>query len=281
MKKLAQFYEIKDGHIRCKLCPHRCFLADGEKGKCQVRVAERQDNGKLKFYTHNYGEVTSIALDSAGTKILSIGSFGCNLGCQYCHSHGAAHGKPKSQNYSPRDVVDILKKFSDSIGIAFTHNEPMIWYEYVYDTAVALKKVLPDKKVVLMTNGYINEEPLRKLLPYVDTLHIDLKGGESFYEEICSGTLEPVRRTIAIAHEEGCQVEVSSVLIEGYNTYKEQLLELGCYLRDIDPEIVLRLKRYFPHYQMELPATRLEVLNEAYDLLKVILPNVEIDSTEV
>lgn len=284
MKKIAQFYKIQEGRVKCELCPHRCFIAEGQKGKCGVRRAERDKSGKLKFYTHNYGEVTSVALDPIekkplahfcpGTQILSIGSFGCNLGCKFCQNHGIAHGTPKSQTYSPRDVVDILKRFSDSVGIAFTYNEPTIWYEFVYDTAVAVKKALPDKKVVLVTNGYINEDPLRKLLPYVDAMNIDLKGDQSFYEAVCSGTLEPVRQTIAIAKEEGVHVEVTTLLVGDMNSAKEQLLEIGSFLRDVDPEIPLHLTRYFPNYQMEEEPTELEVMKKAYELLRVILPNV-------
>ncbi|MGL4737585.1 MAG: AmmeMemoRadiSam system radical SAM enzyme [Cellulosilyticaceae bacterium] len=286
MRKLAQFFSIQEGRVKCGLCPHRCFLEEGERGKCGVRGTEREKSGKLRLYTYNYGDVTSIALDPIekkplkyfcpGTQILSIGSFGCNLSCQFCQNHGTAHGTPKSKAYSPRDVVDILKRFSDSVGIAFTYNEPAIWYEFVYDTAVALKKALPEKKVVLVTNGYINEEPLRKLLPYIDAMNIDLKGDERFYEEICSGILEPVRQTIAIAKEEGVHVEVTTLLVGEMNSAKEQLLEIGSFLRDVDPEIPLHLTRYSPNYKMTLPPTELAVMKESYELLRVILPHIEI-----
>lgn len=286
MKKIAQFYKIEDGRIRCNLCPQNCLIAEGNKGRCRVRQAERHSSGKLRLYTMNYGEVTSIALDPIekkplthfcpGTNILSIGSYGCNLGCKFCQNHVIAHGIPKSQYYSPRDIVDILKRFPDSIGIAFTYNEPSIWYEYVYDTAVAIKKVFPDKKVVLVTNGYISEEPLRKLLPYVDALNIDLKGDNEFYQEVCGGQLEHVRRTIEIAYEEGCHVEITTLLIDGLNTSKEQLLELGYFLRETNPESILHITRYFPNYEMELPPTSFEELKKAYEFLKEMLPNVEV-----
>jgi len=234
----------------------------------------------------NYGEVSSIAMDPIekkplikfhpGSEILSIGTYGCNLGCLFCQNYFIAHGNPKTSFLFPEDMVERLRGYPQSLGLAFTYNEPTIWYEYVYDTSVLIKKMMPEKKVVLVTNGYINEEPLRKLLPYVDAMNIDLKGDDSFYRRICAGTMSEVMNSIRIADEMGVHVEVTTLLVGTENTNEEQLVQIGEFIKSVNPQIVLHISRYFPHYKMDTPATEIEVMRKAYRILKNILPNVEV-----
>ncbi|MGB5823212.1 MAG: radical SAM protein [Proteocatella sp.] len=286
MKVQAQFYEIKGNKVRCKLCPHRCTIAEGKRGICRVREAGRNEAGDLMLYTLNYGEISSIAMDPIekkplikfhpGSEILSIGTYGCNLGCLFCQNYFIAHGNPKTSFLSPQDMLKRLKAYPESLGLAFTYNEPTIWYEYVYDTSVLIRKLMPEKKIVLVTNGYINEEPLRKLLPYVDAMNIDLKGDDNFYRRICAGTMPEVMNSIRIANEMGVHVEVTTLLVGTENTNEEQLVQIGEFIKSVNPQIVLHISRYFPHYKMDIPATEINVMKKAYRILKKILPNVEV-----
>ena len=156
----------------------------------------------------------------------------------------------------------------NSIGLAFTYNEPSIWYEYVYDVAREIKKKNIYCKVVLVTNGYINHEPLKKLLPYVDALNVDLKGDDEFYRRLCAGSLEPVKQTIELAHSMGCHIEVTTLLISGENSSNETLSKLVEFISTVDRDIVLHISRYFPNYQMDSEKTTIEDLRKAYKLSK-------------
>lgn len=287
MNKRAMFYKYEEDKIRCELCPHYCLLKENQTGICNVRKAlKNYESDILELYSLNYGEITSIALDPIekkplyhfypNTQILSVGSFGCNLKCSFCQNHSIAHNKPKSEYCSCEELINILKKNPQSIGIAFTYNEPTIWYEYVYETAKFLKKSMPDKKVVLVTNGYINEEPLRELLKYVDALNVDLKGDNDFYNKLCAGSVDEVKRTIKIANEMGCHVEVTTLLIGGKNTNENQLIEIGKFLSEVNKDITMHITRYFPNYKLDLPPTSFEELKYAYKLLKDMLTNVEV-----
>lgn len=275
IRKEAMFYEIHEKRTHCYLCPHNCKIPVGKVGKCGVR--EVGEDGKL--YSVNYGEITSIALDpiekkplyhfEPGGMVLSIGSFGCNMGCLFCQNYQIAQQRPESQYVNPQQMVKILQKEApSSIGLAFTYNEPTIWFEYVYETAKLLKETLPDKKVVVVSNGFISEEPLRILLPYVDAMNIDLKGDDEFYQNICGARKEEVMRTIRIAHEAGVHVEVTTLLIEGANTSYETICELGDFLASINPDIPLHISRYFPAYKMTKPPTSLDEFKKVYKQLK-------------
>ncbi|MGM9987969.1 MAG: radical SAM protein [Bacillaceae bacterium] len=274
-KKEARFYEVSGKRIHCYLCPHNCKIPTGKVGKCGVR--EVGEDGKL--YSLNYGQITSIALDpiekkplyyfEQGGLVLSIGSFGCNMGCLFCQNYTIAHERPDATYVSPEHMIEILEtKAPESMGLAFTYNEPSIWFEYVYDTAKLLKERLPDKKVVIVSNGFISEEPLRELLPYVDAMNIDLKGDDEFYRKVCGARLEEVKRTIRITHEVGCHLEVTTLLIEGANTTYETISELGEFLASVSPDIPLHISRYFPAYKMTKPPTSLDEFKKVYKQLK-------------
>ncbi|WP_028830016.1 radical SAM protein [Proteocatella sphenisci] len=286
MKIEALFYQIEGDFAICMLCPHGCHIKEGNRGVCRVRGALRDESGNLRLYTFNYGEVSSLALDPIekkplvnffpGTFILSVGSYGCNLKCLFCQNYHIAHEDPHTVFMSPEDMVKKIQAHTDSIGIAFTYNEPTVWYECVLDTAMLLKKHLPDKKVVLVTNGYINETPLKKLLPYIDAMNIDLKGDDNFYRNICSGTMPEVMQTIKIADEMGVHVEVSTLIIGKINSDDETLIDIGEFIKNINPDITLHISRYFPCYKMSEPPTEIETIGKSYHTLKKILPDVRV-----
>lgn len=283
MKKEALFYKHENDKVRCSLCPHNCLISKDSKGICGVRECIEEDN-QLKLFTVNYGEITSMSIDPVKKKplyhfypdknILSIGTFGCNFKCNFCQNHSISQSKAESQFISVEAMSDIILNQKDSIGIAFTYNEPCIWYEYVYDVAKEIKRRNKDFKIVLVTNGFINGEPLRQLLPYVDAMNIDLKGDDEFYRRICAGTLEPVKNSIKIANSMGCHIEVTTLLISGENNSYETINDLGDFISSVNRDIIFHVSRYFPGYHMKRPMTELADLKNTYRLLKSKLEHV-------
>lgn len=282
-KKEAMFFHPENGKIRCVLCPHYCLIEKGHVGFCGVRQSSESE-GKLKLFTLNYGEITSVSLDPIIKKplyhfhpeknILSIGTFGCNFKCSFCQNYSISQYRPESEYVSAEEMARTSLRNENSIGLAFTYNEPSIWYEYVYDVSREIKKRNSEHKIVLVTNGYITEEPLKLLLPFIDAMNVDLKGDEEFYKSICLGKMDPVMDTIRIADKEGCHVEVTTLLIPGENDSHETLDRLGDFLSSVNKDIVLHVSRYFPRYKMNRPITNIEDMKKAYQQLKKKLNNV-------
>lgn len=273
MEKEALFYEVLGDKISCKLCPHSCFIKANEHGKCNVRTHR---DGKL--YTINYGEMTSAARDpiekkplyhfKPGSNILSVGSFGCNFTCGFCQNHSISQGIARSEYIPPEKLVEMCESLEDNIGIAFTYNEPSIWYEYIYHSSKLLKEKMKDIKIVLVTNGYIKEEPLKMLLPFVDAMNIDLKAfTNKYYKDICGGSVTPVMDTIKIASKE-CHIEVTTLLVSGENGSSEEITEIASFIASVNKDIPLHLSRYYPSYKMDNPATKVEVMFEDRDISK-------------
>ncbi|MFO8192153.1 MAG: AmmeMemoRadiSam system radical SAM enzyme [Bacillota bacterium] len=270
----ALFYENEGGKIRCLLCPRRCLLTEGQTGSCGVREVRE---GKL--YTTNYGLVAAANWDPIekkplyhflpGSRILSIGTLGCNLFCSFCQNWSLARGRPAedelaAKRLTPEDVLHMLDSKEGSAetpGVAYTYNEPTIWYEFVFDTA----RLLHEKgyKNVLVTNGYINPEPLEELLPYIDALNIDVKAfTDSFYREYCHGTRDPVIETVERAVK-SAHVETTCLLIPTLNDGMEEQEELTRWLGGLSPDLVLHYSRYFPQYKLDLPPTPEKTLIES------------------
>lgn len=252
----------------CNVCPHRCNLSEGQHGFCRGRVCREG-----KVISENYGRITSMALDPIekkplyhfypGSRILSVGSYGCNLRCLWCQNHeiSMANGKDIDfGNITTEALVDQAYELKDrgNIGIAYTYNEPLIGYEFVMDSStLARKKGL---KNVVVTAGFICEEPLRELLPLVDAFNIDLKGfSKEFYKRI-KGDLDIVKNTIEIAAGHS-HVEVTTLIIPGENDSEEEMEALSSWLCSINPDIPLHISRFFPRWKMqEKEATPVETV---------------------
>ena len=258
----------------CWLCPHRCHLADGQTGFCRAR----QNQGGI-IRSLNYGLLTSAALDPIekkplyhfhpGSHILSLGSFGCNLRCPFCQNYTISQAGPDGfagqrlplDRVTPKEIVAAaqrLEETSGNIGVAFTYNEPLVGYEFVYDTARLLKEV--GLATVLVTNGQIEKDSWLHLLPYIDAVNIDLKGfTQAFYDWI-GGDLETTKAAIAMAAEEGVHVEVTTLVIPGKNDSAAEMAAEAEWLAGISAELPLHLSRYFPRYQSKIPMTPVETL---------------------
>lgn len=268
----AAMYQQKEESrkVRCLLCPHHCSISPGNVGRCRVR-----ENVDGILYTKNYGKVISYAYDPIekkplyhfypGSTIFSIGTFGCNLACDFCQNAELVYYDEETDEISDEYIIELARR-KNSIGIAYTYNESTIWYEYVLHIAKLAHKA--GLKNVLVTNGYINQEPLRELLPYIDAMNIDLKSMEpSFYQEICKGSLEPVLNTIALSSQ-STHVEVTTLVIGGENSDLSNIEAVAQKIASIDPAIPLHLSRYHPAYKMKLPPTPLDMLVQAVEIAK-------------
>lgn len=274
MLKPARFYTGENDKIRCLLCPRRCLLGEGQTGFCGVR---RVENGAL--YTENYGFCAALQWDPVekkplyhfypGRQILSLGTYGCNLRCSFCQNWSLVLGRPGADDrrLPPGEVLALLQRAGgpgEVVGAAYTYNEPLIWYEYVAETARLLHE--HGYRNVLVTNGYISREPLAELLPYIDALNIDVKAfNDSFYEQYCRGRRGPVLETVELAAA-AAHVEVTCLLLPTLNDRLEELAQLSSWLAGINPEIPLHLSRYFPRHRMNLPPTPPETMLAAREI---------------
>jgi pyruvate formate lyase activating enzyme len=277
--KEAMFYKKHRDRVECYLCPHHCKIKPGHIGLCGVR-----QNTDQTLYTLNYGKLSAYNLDPIekkplyhyypGKQIISVGSFGCNLKCSFCQNYTIAHNKPTTVKLTPEGLADKAAAVDRNIGIAYTYNEPSIWYEYVYDTASAARD--RGLKNVLVTNGYLEEEPLELILPLIDAMNIDVKAfEEDYYLDICKGRLAPVLRTVEKAARH-CHVEVTTLVVGGLNDNLDQLEQLGRWLAGINKDTPLHLSRYYPAYMMDRPATPVDTLFTARELLGRFLNHVYI-----
>lgn len=291
----ADYYErLGDGKVHCLLCPQDCRIPPGKVGLCRVR---RNDGGTL--YAAKYGRCATYALDPIekkplyhfypGTYVFSLAAFGCNLRCRHCQNWELSQGDGDDVEMSPAQAVTIAEAQHHPrhrcIGLAYTYSEPLVWIEMVRDTAIIAQE--HGLKNVLVTNGYVREGPLRDLLPYVDAMNVDVKGfTDAFYKKVCSGRLDPVLRTVETAHEEGCHVEVTTLLIPELNDGAEEIGNLVDWLAGVSPDIPLHFSRYFPNYEMDRPPTPLASLKRARDIATAKLSYVyvgnawELDSGE-
>lgn len=253
----------------CPICPRKCNLNEGQIGFCRARACI---NGVVTPI--NYGKISSIALDPIekkplfhfypGSKILSVGSFGCNLRCPFCQNYQismAGFQDIACQNISPRQLVDLALKLAQepagNLGVAFTYNEPFIGYEFVRDCCLLLKQA--GLKTVLVTNGQINQKPLQNLLPLIDAMNIDLKGFTQKYYDYVSGDLNCVKQTIATAYDK-CHVEITTLIVPTKNDSVTEMEQEAQWIASLSPEIVLHLSRYFPRYKSQIDVTPLETL---------------------
>ncbi|MCK8824383.1 AmmeMemoRadiSam system radical SAM enzyme [Fuchsiella alkaliacetigena] len=266
MQEAKWYQSLEQGLVECLLCPHNCTLAIDQSGACQVRI-----NKEGKLMTETYAQVSAVAVDPIekkplfhfypGSDILSLGTVGCNLSCKFCQNYQLAHQHRGSKESMPSQAVVELAKKYNSIGVAYTYSEPIICFEYILDTAKLIKEA--GMKNVLVTNGTINREPLEELLPYIDALNIDLKSfREQFYQEQCNGHLTEVKQTIKLANKPAL-VEVTTLLIPGFNDSETEIRELVDWLAKIDQEIPLHFSRYFPKYKLQAPPTPMDTLLQA------------------
>ncbi len=275
-RQVDYFKQIDENIIQCRLCPHNCVIKEGNAGSCKVREVR---DGVL--YANNYGEISALSIDPIEKKplfhykpesnILSLGSYGCNFTCGFCQNYNIAQYKPQTEYISVEDMISKAKGYEKegNIGLAFTYNEPLMFYEYVLDVAKRCKE--EDLDVVVVTNGFINKEPLEDLLQYVDAMNIDLKSfSDEFYKSECSGRLKDVLSTIEVANKH-CHVEVTTLLINGHNDTEEEVRDIADFISKTNKNIPLHLSRYYPNYKFKDEATDIGKMKYLRDVAKEYL----------
>jgi len=209
IKEAMYFRKLENNAVQCDLCPHGCEIAAGSRGLCKVR-----SNVEGTLYAENYGRVSFIAMDPMekkplyhfypGKYVLSIGTIGCNFKCSFCQNYEIAQEKAATKYVAPRYLLNLCRSEEDCVGIAYTYNEPNVWFEYILETAAMIKQ--EGLKNVMVSNGYINPKPLSELLQYIDAFNIDVKGfGEKYYQDICGGTLHEVQKTGSCHRRGSCR----------------------------------------------------------------------------
>jgi pyruvate formate lyase activating enzyme len=262
--------------VQCELCPKECLIEPGQSGECRVRI---NLDGVLR--TVVYGYPCSINIDPVekkplfhflpGSSILSIATVGCNLHCKNCQNWEISQTNPEDGNvaayFCPPEKLISLAKTNRCPSLAYTYTDPIIYYEYTYDTS----KLARENRVrnVLVTAGYINEQPWKKLLQYTDAANIDLKGiTEDFYRDVCSATLKPVQQALVLAKAAGVHVEVTNLVIPTLNDDPEDIRQLARWIKvNMGSETPLHFSGFFPRYKMRnLPPTSLKTLETAREI---------------
>ena len=273
----ASWYEAGDDRtVRCLLCPHRCVLAEDDRGFCRTRVVKE---GKL--HTLVYGNPCSLHLDPMekkplyhflpGQPILSLATAGCNLRCLNCQNWQISQTRPEDlQHYDlpPAGLVDAATQ-RQIPAIAYTYSDPIIFYEYARDTAALARK--RGIRNVLVTAGYIEEAPLRDLCQVTDAANVDLKSfSNDFYKQIAQATLQPVLRALQVMRDEGVWVEVTRLIVPTHSDDLDDIRAMcGWLAAELGPDTPLHFSRFHPAYKLQgLPPTPGETLDEAYRIAR-------------
>lgn len=256
----------------CNNCPHNCDIPEGGRGLCHARSCR---NGTI--VCDNYGYVTSLALDpiekkpfarfNPGSKILSVGSYGCNMRCMWCQNDSISRGYVDADTLSAQELVDIAvdTKVRGNIGIAYTYNEPSVGYEFVRDCAILAKR--HDLVCACVTNGMLESDRFCELLPYMDAYNIDLKTGISSRYAAIGGDIELIKRNIESAHRAGKHVELTTLVVPDFNDDIDDFKRIIDFIATLDRLIPLHITRFFPAGDMkDVPPTKLQVL---YDFKQV------------
>ena len=264
----------------CNNCSHNCDLSEGDTGLCHARSVK---DGRI--VCDNYGAVTSLALDPIekkplamffpGARILSAGSYGCNMRCMWCQNDSISRGYVDADHLSPEELVNIAleTKPRGNIGIAFTYNEPSVGYEFVYDCAGLSKK--NGLVNVMVTNGMLSRDRFDILTEYTDAYNIDLKTSDEKKYASIGGDLSLVCDNIRSAHKAGAHVELTTLVVPGFNDDEDDFSRIVSLICDIDPKIPLHITRFFPAGHMRhVPPTKLEILYSFRDIAKCSLVNV-------
>lgn len=273
--------------IECLLCLHFCKISNGKTGICGVR---KNTGDKIELIT--YGILSGYAVDPVekkpfyhffpGKNILSIGSFGCNLRCDFCQNHTISQVKAPihSTITDPKKILRDVKNTYNNIGLAFTYNEPVIWFEFMRDMAEIVK--LEGFNTAMISNGFVNPMPLNEITGFIDAFNIDLKAfNNEFYKRLTGASLEPVKRSLKLIAGAERHLEITTLIIPGMNdNEKEMEMEAKWIAGELGRNIPLHLSRYFPTYKRDDPSTPQETIQKLYAIASEYLDYVYIGNSD-
>jgi len=268
------YHYIKLGeNVKCQVCPNGCILREGQRSVCRNKT-----NYKGTLYTLAYGNPCAVHIDPIEKKPLfhflpstaafSIATAGCNLRCLNCQNWEISQRGPEKRDGEygelfPEQVVEQAAQ-TECQSIAYTYSEPTAWYEYMYDTSqLAAQQGI---KNVWITNGYMNETPMRDLCQWLDAANVDLKSfSEDIYNTLNSGMLEPILNTLKVLDEEGVWFEVTNLVVPTWTDDVDMIADMCAWLyENIGPDYPLHFSRFHPaHKLLNLPPTPVETLDEA------------------
>jgi pyruvate formate lyase activating enzyme len=270
--------KLDDGRVACEACNQHCTLTEGEYGICGIRQVV---NGELLLLT--YGIAAAVNVDPIEkkpmfhflpeSKVFSFGTVGCNFSCQFCQNADISQ-YPKEHHHeiigsklSPRRAVELALEY-DCKSIAYTYNEPVVFFEYTYDTAKLAHEA--GLKNIYVTSGYETHKAIDTIAPFLDGMNIDIKGySQSFYKNICGASLKPVLDTIEYAHKKGIWIETTTLLIPGHNDSDEEIRAIARFQANLDPYMPWHISAFHPMYKMvNIPRTPPETLRRAYEIGK-------------
>lgn len=275
--KEAMFYEkAPDNAVKCNLCPKNCLIPEGKYGFCRARK-----NIAGTLYSMGYGKPCSVAIDPMekkplfhylpGSRTFSIASAGCNLRCLFCQNWQISQCSPEQTtnfDLSPEQIVKLAKEKNCPV-IAYTYSEPVNFYEFMLDTAMIARK--NGIKNIMHSAGYINKEPLEKLLPFIDAVNIDLKGfSQDYYKNVCGADIESILQTLKTIKKHGTWLEITTLLVPGYNDSPDEIRKLCTWIKNnLGPDTPLHFSRFYPTYKLvHITSTPYQTLENAYKIAK-------------
>jgi len=275
MKEAMYYSQQKNKVVQCHICPRSCIIQDNQYGFCKSR---KNKNGKL--FSMVYNAPCSVNIDPIekkplfhflpSSKVYSVGTTGCNLKCKFCQNWEISQAMPEDVHLldiSPEKIVEETLA-NNCKSIAYTYTEPTIFYEYVLDAAKLAKK--KGLRNVCVTNGFINQEPLKELYKYIDAANIDLKSfSDKFYREQTGAWIQPVLDTIKTLHKMNVWIEITNLIIPKLNDDMKTIKKMCEWIKEISPDIPIHFSRFFPNYKLKnYPETEESTLIKAGETAK-------------
>lgn len=272
----ALFYETEEGSLVCTLCPHSCRIKPGKYGNCGVRTNEE---GRLTSL--NYAKVTAASVDPIekkplyhyypGSSVFSIGTFGCNMHCPYCQNWQISQKMRHGETVTSDEIITMTREKKTSL-LAYTYSEPVVWYEFVLECAK--KAHIHNIKNIMVSNGFINPDPLEELGPFIDAWNIDLKTfKDDTYKKIQGASLKPILKTIETVAESS-HLELTTLIVTGMNDSMNEMRSIVDWIASVDPSIPWHISRYFPSYNYKESASDESFILQVYDMAKEKLDHV-------
>jgi pyruvate formate lyase activating enzyme len=283
---MIPLFKKLNNKLECLLCPHYCKIAKDKTGICGVR----KNTGK-KIELTTYGVISGFSLDPVekkplyhffpGQNILSVGSYGCNMRCDFCQNFNISQKIPENliPEITPDKIVKTALNSQKNIGIAFTYNEPVVWFEFMRDTATVAKN--EGLFTVMVSNGYVNAEPLDEIIQFTDAFNIDLKAFNSnFYHKLTGADIEPVKNCLKQIAKSGKHLEVTTLIIPGQNNDEKEMARQSEWIAgELGKSVPLHLSRYYPMFRRDDPATSQATLNRLFEIASRQLDNVYMGNT--
>ncbi len=268
----ARYYRRECDAFICELCQQKCFIRAGDFGICGTRRADED-----MLVSNNYGKISSLCVDpiervnlyhyKPHSKCFSVGTVGCNMDCKYCKNYSFTKlsiGKKRATFKSPEDIVEMCRAEGMDT-IAFTYNEPMVWFEYIMDVA----ETAPEMNIVLQTNCWVNDGPLKELCEVVDAMSIDIKSfSKSFYKDVCDGELRDVLINTRTVYDKGIHIELNYLVIPGMNDSDEEIVSFCNWVKnELSCDVPVHFSRFQPDYEMrDIQMTPVESLLHCRDI---------------